>query len=64
MEEYGAETMTADPANMDFDPSGAAQVDEETNRETLVDNSEDSTPTKFNQDGTGTKIDYSNVAPV
>ena len=63
MEEYGAETMTADPANMDFDPSGAAQVDEETNRETVVDNSVDSTP-KFSQDGTGTKIDYSNVAPV
>ena len=32
MEEYGAETMTADPAGMDFDENGAAiQADEENN---------------------------------
>ena len=52
--------MTADPANMDFDENGAAQVEEENNQEEVDDTPQQS----YNQDGTGTKIDYSNVAPV
>ena len=28
MEDYGAESMVADPANMDFDENGAAIQDE------------------------------------
>ena len=53
--------MVADPANMDFDENGAAIQDEGENNQDNV----DTTPQQsYNQDGTGTKIDYSNVPPI
>ena len=54
MDEYGEEMMGAagDPAAMDFDVMGKP-VEEEI------------TPSsKFQADGSGTKIDYSNVPPI